>query len=63
MRINRCPQHGEQLIHRPGSTPEQVYCGTWYKCPQCEYTVLFTSVELATEYRAAGKPMSHPNLK
>lgn len=63
MEIPKCPQHGEQLIHRPSSTPEQAHCGTWYKCPQCDYTVLLPSVELVTDYKTAGKFIFHPNLE
>lgn len=50
MKIPVCPQHSEQLIHRPGGTYEQCYCGTWYVCPQCGYTVLLPSAELAEVY-------------
>ncbi len=64
MELPRCPVHGCQLIHRPGGTQEQRYCGTWYDCPVggCYYSVLFPSVELAQEYKKAGKPIFHPNL-
>lgn len=41
-----CPIHGEQLDLQPPRTYEQEYCGTWYICPQCNYTVLYRSVEL-----------------
>ena len=41
-----CPIHGDQLdLQKPG-TPEQEFCGTWYRCPQCGYTVLYPSQEL-----------------
>lgn len=41
-----CPTHGEQMILQTPRTAEQEYCGTWYRCPQCENTVLYQSKEL-----------------
>ncbi len=55
MEIPRCPVHGEQLMYRPSKTAVEKFCGTWYKCPVCEYTTLFRSAELDGMYRSAGK--------
>lgn len=55
MELPRCPVHGCQLEYRPGRTPEQRFCGTWYDCPYpgCAHSVLFPSEELQEIYRAA----------
>jgi len=46
MTLPKCPDHQIQLLLRKSHTPEQIYCGTWYSCPRCGYTVLFPSREL-----------------
>lgn len=46
MALPRCPIHGEQLLLKAPTTPEQEFCGSWYICPVCAYTVLFPSEEL-----------------
>lgn len=65
-KLPKCPTCGTYMELRPLSrqTAEQKYCGTWYDClsPGCKCSVLLPSVELAQEYKAAGKPIFHPNL-
>lgn len=51
MIIPRCAVHGEQLVLRSNGTYEQNYCGTWYACSQCGYTVLLPSPEIARLYQ------------
>ena len=50
-----CPHHQTELIERPGYTPEQRFCGTWYECGQCHYTVLVESDERKQLHEAAEK--------
>lgn len=40
-----CAQHGDMRLQTPG-TPEQAFCGTWYRCDQCSNTTLLPSAEL-----------------
>jgi hypothetical protein len=50
-----CRTHPDQrLIVRPleRQTPEQRWCGTWYDCPVCHYSVLVLSAELQAQYDA-----------
>lgn len=37
MKAPRCevPGHGRMKLQKPG-TPEQAFCGTWFKCEECE---------------------------
>lgn len=62
----KCPACGVHMELRPLSrqSAEQEYCGTWYDCPspRCTCSVLLPSVELAQEYKRAGKHIFHPNL-
>lgn len=46
LKLPECPIHGEQLLLRASTTAEQNFCGTWYECPQCKFTVLLPSGEL-----------------
>lgn len=52
MNIPRCHLHGDTMEYRKPTSPEQSYCGAWYKClfPGCEYTVLIPSKEVRTIY-------------
>lgn len=53
-RLPVCPIHGDQMdLHKPG-TPEQEFCGTWYRCPQCGYSTLYPSVELLRQLVSQG---------
>ena len=49
MKIPKCPIHGDQLVLRDRNSKETDFCGTWYVCPQCGYTVLFPSKELTAQ--------------
>lgn len=49
MEIPRCPQHKIPLIHREHPSADAYFCGTWYDCPQCAYSVLFPSKELTAQ--------------
>ena len=48
MPIPRCPHCGKPLALRPDGrqTPEQRWCGTWYDCLKCNYSLLLESREL-----------------
>lgn len=46
LKLPECPIHGEQLLLRASTTAEQGFCGAWYECPQCKFTVLLPSAEL-----------------
>lgn len=48
----KCPTHKAKLVRRPegGQTYEQKWCGTWYDCPRCHYSVLERSVALQALY-------------
>jgi hypothetical protein len=45
-----CPKGHGPMILRPGGTPEQRWCGTWYECAPvqsgCRSAVLYPSPEL-----------------
>jgi len=45
MVLPSCEQHGQMELQSPG-TPEQAYCGTWYRCTRCGSSKLFTSPAL-----------------
>lgn len=49
-----CPSSAEhgRCVYRPGRTREQVWCGTWYDCPdpRCHSSVLFPSYELIRQH-------------
>lgn len=40
-----CAQHGQMAV-QPAGTPEQVFCGVWYRCARCTNTVLLESQQL-----------------
>lgn len=40
-----CPAHKIPMVLRPPH-PEQSWCGTWFDCPRCTYSVLLPSVEV-----------------
>ncbi len=40
-----CPQHGTMQKAHP-ATPEQKWCGEWWRCDRCTHTVLRPSDEL-----------------
>lgn len=46
MNLPQCPIHKEQMILSSASSVEQRFCGVWYRCPHCGYTVLLPSKEL-----------------
>lgn len=50
--LPECSEHGVMTV-RPleRQTPEQLFCGTWYDCPQCTSSALLVSSELATQLR------------
>lgn len=50
MVLPACDQHG-QMAHQPPGTPEQAWCGVWYRCQRCTNTVLLPSAAIA---KAAG---------
>lgn len=52
MKIPDCHIHEEQLVHRSNGSQEQEYCGVWYTCSRCGYTVLIPSPEIAKLYAA-----------
>lgn len=52
MKIPDCPIHEEQLVHRSNGSQEQEYCGVWYTCSQCGYTVLIPATEIEGVYAA-----------
>ena len=45
MALPICEQHGQMEHQKPG-TPEQEWCGVWYRCAKCTNTVLFPSKQL-----------------
>ncbi|MGW1039409.1 hypothetical protein [Streptomyces sp. NPDC002547] len=49
----QCAQHGPMHL-RPGYTPEQRWCGTWYACttPRCQTTSLIPSAALTAQLAA-----------
>jgi hypothetical protein len=50
-----CQQHGPMVQQEPG-TPEQAFCGVWYRCTRCALTMLLQSEALTAqlaEQRAA----------
>lgn len=50
MVLPACDQHGQMELQKPG-TPEQAYCGIWYRCARCTNTVLLPSAAIG---RATG---------
>ncbi len=49
MEIPRCPVDKVPLILRERPSSESYFCGTWYDCPHCHYSVLFPSKELTAQ--------------
>lgn len=49
MPIPRCPVDEIPLTLRTGLSSEARFCGTWYDCPRCHYTVLLPSRELTAQ--------------
>ena len=50
MVLPACDLHG-QMEHQTPGTPEQAYCGVWYRCSHCTNTVLLPSAAIT---KAAG---------
>lgn len=48
MRLPECEQHG-QMEFAPSGSPEQAFCGTWYRCSRCASSVLFSSLGLTAQ--------------
>lgn len=50
----RCPQHGATMQQRPAFTPEQRFCGAWWRCEEgrCQFTILYPSIELRAQLEA-----------
>ena len=50
MELPICPSdkgHGQMMLReQKRQTVEQLFCGTWYDCPNCSSSVLFPSMEL-----------------
>lgn len=51
----RCPRHGASMERSEARTPEQAFCGAWWRCSEdrCGYTVLFDSPSLRAQWRDA----------
>ena len=45
MVLPQCEQHGQMEI-QPAGTPEQAWCGVWYRCTRCTNAALFPSAAL-----------------
>lgn len=55
MELPRCPNpdHGHMDLCGPeGQTPEQRWCGTWYRCSRCQNAALLVSPELKASLAA-----------
>lgn len=52
-----CPADGAPMVGRPGTTPEQRWCGEWFDCsrPGCRNSELIASAELASAHAAQRK--------
>lgn len=47
----QCPQHGPLgLRPKERQTPEQLWCGEWWDCEKCHYSVLVPSDELLKQH-------------
>ena len=44
-KLPECPVHGTMQLQQTG-TPEQAFCGTWYRCDKCTHSVLLPSRQL-----------------
>ena len=49
METPECPRHGPMQIAPPG-TPEQKWCGEWWRCEKCSHSVLRPSEELTASH-------------
>jgi hypothetical protein len=50
-----CPAnalHGK-LVPSPAGTPEQAWCGSWYRCAKCGSSMLLPSADLKALYEPA----------
>lgn len=43
--LPECPTHGQMELQQPG-TPEQAWCGVWYRCRHCTTSVLLPSANI-----------------
>lgn len=50
-KLPECPVHGQMQLQQAG-TPEQTFCGTWYRCTQCTHSVLLPSQKLRSSLTA-----------
>lgn len=55
MTIPECAQHGQMHI-QPAGTPEQAWCGVWYRCQHCTNTVLLPSADLEGQRPQEAQP-------
>ena len=46
MCLPKCITHNIQMLLRTETSDEQNFCGVWYQCPECRYTVLLPSEKL-----------------
>lgn len=51
MTLPACELHGQMALQPPG-TPEQAFCGTWYRCTRCTNTTLLASPGLNAQLAA-----------
>lgn len=52
MKLPECPNGHGQMEFAKAATPEQAFCGTWYRCPRCHSSTLFQSPELRAQLAA-----------
>jgi hypothetical protein len=43
-----CTQHGPMVQQEPG-TPEQAFCGVWYRCTRCALAMMLQSEALTAQ--------------
>jgi len=49
-----CPTHGATMGPSNAGTPEQAYCGQWFRCERCTTSVLIPSAGLVADLARMG---------